>query len=442
MAGTYGEPGKNPYTIPKIVGQYSNVVNASTGVTQVYRKSSQFQYTSIGTYNPLTKKFTPDPNASLSKDDIQILSRSSNARKAITDAAIKTATAAGLSQTNAQQLISPNTAPSGGTPTPQAPNQGGATPPAATPLPGPNDTSLTANPSQSLEFSTPAGLRYPKDITSKQDRVKFQAAELLARSSPSGEGSLSGGFAFEFPKPSMKSVDGPVIIAIQAPISDQNSVDWGPNTINAVDSALYNASYKLMEGGDASQQVSDFLKNIIGSAGDYSGRIQRLLAGQAAGVNNILARTDNVVLNPNLELLFQGPQLRPFAFSFKMSARNQPEANEIRAIINYFKYHMAVRQESGLFLKAPHVFKIQYEKGENELHPGINLIAPIVREDKACALTNFSVDYTPLGSYMTYPDGTMVSYTLNLQFQEITPILDTDYKDILTTEGSPVPIGY
>ena len=66
MSGTYGEPGKNPYPIPGIVGQYSNVVNASTGVSQIYQKSSQFQYTSIGTYNPSTKKFTPDPNANLS----------------------------------------------------------------------------------------------------------------------------------------------------------------------------------------------------------------------------------------------------------------------------------------------------------------------------------------------------------------------------------------
>ena len=38
MSGTYGEPGKNPYPIPGIVGQYSNVVNASTGVSQIYQK--------------------------------------------------------------------------------------------------------------------------------------------------------------------------------------------------------------------------------------------------------------------------------------------------------------------------------------------------------------------------------------------------------------------
>ena len=118
--------------------------------------------------------------------------------------------------------------------------------------------------------------------------------------------------------------------------------------------------------------------------------IQKFLAGQAAGLNNVLARTDNVVLNPNLELLFQGPQLRPFSFQFKMSARSQEEAKEIKSIIKYFKYHMAVRKEQGLFLRAPHVFTIQYMKGDSENHPGINLISPSDTE-KACALTNCSV---------------------------------------------------
>ena len=113
MSGTYGEPGKNPYPIPGIVGQYSNVVNASTGVSQIYQKSSQFQYTSIGTYNPSTKKFTPDPNASLSTDNIKILSDQSSIN-AIKGASITTATKAGLDPTKAQQLITPNTAAAAG----------------------------------------------------------------------------------------------------------------------------------------------------------------------------------------------------------------------------------------------------------------------------------------------------------------------------------------
>ena len=305
--------------------------------------------------------------------------------------------------------------------------------PTAPELPGPGAPVTSPNadptPSQSIAGSFPGGLRYPEDIaSSKQDRIKFQACELFARTGPNGEGSLTKGFIWTWAGPNAQPISGEVaFIGIQAPISDQNSVEWGADSVNALDTALYNASYNLMKENDASAQVTEFFQNIIKSAGDYQGRIQRLFAGQAASINNILARTDNVILNPNLELLFNGPQLRPFSFQFKMSARSQSEALIIKRIIKFFKYHMAVRTEKGTFLKAPHVFQIEYQYNES-LHPGINKI-------KTCALTNFSVDYSPLGTYMTYGDGTMVSYLLSMQFQELTPIYDTDY-------GNNDQIGY
>ena len=36
---------------------------------------------------------------------------------------------------------------------------------------------------------------------------------------------------------------------------------------------------------------------------------------------------------------------------------------------------------------------------------------------------------------MTYKDRTMVAYTLSLQFQELTPVYDTDYKEANHTIG-------
>ena len=280
-----------------------------------------------------------------------------------------------------------------------------------------------------LKIVTGDRLQYPLKMTGEQDKIKFTAVKIKPRTQVDTGKTLG----FEFGKPEYKKVDGPVYLAIQAPISDQNSADWGSDSVNAINAALYKASYGLIESdiNQVTGKIDELIKNIYGTAGAQRERIKRALAGQAASINNVLARTDNVVLNPNLELLFQGPQLRPFTFSFKMSAREPKEAQEIRAIIKYFKYHMAVRREKDqLFLRAPHVFTIQYIKGNknrpDELHPGINLISP-TDDTKACALTNFSVDYTPLGSYATYEDGTMVSYTMNMQFQEITPIYDTDY---------------
>jgi len=259
-------------------------------------------------------------------------------------------------------------------------------------------------------------LTYPSYIRPDQDRIKFQACEINPRG-----GSLIN-------TPQYTKVGSPVFMAIQAPISDQNSVAWGPDNVNAIDNFVYGKSYEFIKKGTFNFPED---KDIIGALDRNTDYIQKFLAGKAASLNNVLARTDNIVLNPNLELLFQEPQLRPFSFQFKMSARDKEEAKQIRAIIRYFKKNMAVKNEGGLFLKAPNVFTIQYLKGTNTPHKGINTISP-KDDQKACALTNCSVDYTPLGSYMTYNDeaGTMVAYTLSLQFQELTPIYDKDYDKI------------
>lgn len=274
-----------------------------------------------------------------------------------------------------------------------------------------------------LKISPDSGLTYPLDRKTSQDRIKFQAYKILPRTNPS-QGSSESGLGFTFGDRNYQSVDGPVFLSIQAGINDQNSVDWGPDSVNAIDSALYSASLTLMktETEQLGQEVGNLAGNIQKELRGRGGRFGRFLAGQAAGINNILARTDNVVLNPNLELLFQGPQLRPFSFQFKLSAREKTEAEQIKKIIKYFKYHMSTRQEEQLFLRAPNVFEIEYQYGTSSPHPGLNLI-------KKCALTNCSVDYTPLGSYATYEDGTMIAYTLSLQFQELEPIYDTDYTD-------------
>ena len=329
---------------------------------------------------------------------------------------------------------------------PPSPDAGGASPTTPeTPQYGFNisdDTSIQGRTDVKIAGD---GLRYPKDIaTTSQDRIKFQVYDLV----PRGDSNLTPdsintdkkfniGTTFPEPKttPSKSPIDGPVFLPIQPTISDQNGVDWGSDNLNAIDSALYNISYKLItdtpdyEG--TRNTLSGISNNIIQAFMQKKGRTQRYIAGQAAGVNNILARTDNVVLNPNMELLFQGPTLRPFSFSFKLSPRDNRETIIVRKIIRYFKYYMSVRRENnGIFLRSPHVFKIEYQYKNKDAHPGINKI-------KTCALTNCSVDYTPLGSYMTYDDGTMVSYNLTLQFQELTPVYQHDYDS--TNESS---IGY
>ena len=125
-------------------------------------------------------------------------------------------------------------------------------------------------------------------------------------------------------------------------------------------------------------------------------------------------------MNPNLELLFNGPKLRQFSYNFRFTPREQDEAQEVRRIIKFFKKAMAPKKSmTGMFLQSPHVFKLKYYYKNGQQHPFLNKI-------KTCALTSFTVQYAPDGSYMTYDDGSMTSYTVSMGFGELNPIYSDD----------------
>ena len=151
-------------------------------------------------------------------------------------------------------------------------------------------------------------------------------------------------------------------------------------------------------------------------------------AGQAVGAN-ILGRTAGVTLNPNLELLFKGPNLRTFNFNFRFTPRSEKESKEVKEIIRVFKKNMAVqRSTSNLFLMTPRVFTLEYiynAEGESagQIHPYLNVFKPM-------AMTNLNVNYTPDGTYMTYnKSGSLTAYDLQMSFGELEPIYADEFDD-------------
>ena len=58
---------------------------------------------------------------------------------------------------------------------------------------------------------------------------------------------------------------------------------------------------------------------------------------------------------------------------------------------------------------------------------------------KECALGSLGVDYAPNGNYSTYEDGVMTAYRLTMNFREMSPIYNDDYKD---ANPLPAEIGF
>ena len=225
---------------------------------------------------------------------------------------------------------------------------------------------------------------------------------------------------------------------MQPNFSESNAVTWGGDNINPaqlIGASAAAAGIGFLSNLGQPGNVETLKRELSGIGKEITDMIQddttgpalvAYFAGQAVGAN-ILGRTVGATLNPNLELLFTGPNLRTFNFNFRFTPRSQKEAKEIKEIIRVFKKNMAVqRSMSNLFLLTPNVFTVEYiynSKGSNagELHPYLNIFKPM-------AMTNLNVNYTPDGTYMTYNDGgSLTAYDLQMSFGEIEPIYSDEY---------------
>jgi len=285
-----------------------------------------------------------------------------------------------------------------------------------------------------LGANTYGNTSYPIDRSPGQDYIKFTMVRYRPKSvsfgSIGGEGESAkptGDIFGDRAKLENKDILGTVSLPIQPSISDNNTVNWGEDSMNSFQAAAAAASLNIIADGVAGAQRSAAAAGQI--AQGSAGGIKSLIASQAAqaaaggGENGrFFTRLTGAIINPNLELLFNGPQLRSFSFNFSLSARDETEAKAIRKIIRFFKQGMSVkRTETSLFLQSPNTFLISYIYGSSgKDHPWINKI-------KECALQNFSVNYTPAGNYATYLDGAMTQYDIQMQFGELDPIYDDDY---------------
>tara|TARA_B100000965_G_scaffold80977_1_gene64650 strand:- start:439 stop:1056 length:618 start_codon:yes stop_codon:yes gene_type:complete len=174
-------------------------------------------------------------------------------------------------------------------------------------------------------------------------------------------------------------------------------------------------------------------ETVAGAFGDNKKALAAVIAGMAAGGQDLLTRTTGAVANPNMELLFNGPELRTFSFQFLLAPRSQAEAKTIIQILRFFKQGMSpIRTKSRLFLKSPHTFQLSYRNSRGQDHKFLNKF-------KECALASFGVNYTPNGNYSTYEDGVMTAYQMTMTYKELNPIYNDDYGN----SGSlPAEIGF
>ena len=234
-------------------------------------------------------------------------------------------------------------------------------------------------------------------------------------------------------------------------VVDTNGAEWGESKLNIFGLAAASIGDavglgKLGLSQEKQEEIKKIQENIdkgrTSGLGDIAGALGASAFSQtaatAAGINidqnAFLARSSGRVLNPNAELLFQGPVLRDFNFDFLMIARSRAEGEEIRRIIRWFKLGMAARFNNSTFLETPDIFTLEYKRGQgpqdqldtvNRFNPG------------GLALRTIAVDYSPSGYWSAYQDYQPVAVKMSVNFAELRPIYQGDQE--MTPETS---VGY
>ena len=253
-----------------------------------------------------------------------------------------------------------------------------------------------------------------------------------------------------------------VLLYMPEDIQAAYSANWGGKGFtNIAADALRAGGQVTGNAASAGGFISSVTSALTGAAGRVPSLSAQLIAdaisglpggiGGSVGINDVLQTTTGVVLNPNVELLFEGFGLRQFDLSFKMAPRNLKEAKIIREIVGSFKKVSlpTLGQEPGgitniteniaklfsspdaagsgaagstsedqnaNYIGVPGLCHVQFMRGGN-LHP-------YLPQYKVCAITNVKINYTPDGTYATYiadtasDYGSPVATELTLSFQE------------------------
>ena len=290
-----------------------------------------------------------------------------------------------------------------------------------------------AFPNDKLDTFTPGGtrelLRYPRQSLEAYgyDYIEITAYDYVPSGLDTGK-KLKQGFKGSNRRFTRRYET--IQLPMQPQLSESTAVSWGGDSLNAIQAVGARAAQNaITEAGDGDFRAAlGALGEGVTSLGQLAtddgtkAALAAYFAGQAVGAN-VLGRSTGQVINPNLELLFTGPNLRSFSFNFTLTPRDPEEAGIVRRMIRAMKRNMTPQRSSeALFLKSPRIFELEYIFGDtNREHPFMNKFKP-------CACTSFTVNYTPDGSYMTYRgEPSMTSYQISMSFGEIEPIYADEY---------------
>lgn len=208
----------------------------------------------------------------------------------------------------------------------------------------------------------------------------------------------------------------------------------------------------LMAGESAVTGAKNIMKGVAGAIPGVGG-IASAAAGAAdtvasdSGINaqniiNAIEQYMGVSPNPNPSVLFQGPSLREFNFSWMFNPQSPHESMRIRTAIRKMKSSAlpatVFGTDTGL-LKYPHVVMINFFPWDNSSDVssgGYGWADNSFMRIKRCVISNISTNYAPTGA-PSFFEGTQdpTFIQLSITFKEIEFFIASDWDSSNSNKG-------
>lgn len=192
----------------------------------------------------------------------------------------------------------------------------------------------------------------------------------------------------------------------------------------------------LIEGGkglaaSAAEGVGSIANLFQGNSQGPVGGIAKLAAVKLAGLKpgffqeerqRVAQGSLRVTTNPNTRVFFKQVNIRDFAFTFKLIARSQKEAQEVKDIVKFFRTELYPSEilvdDISVGYNFPDKFKIQFLYDNKA----------IAHKLKDCYLRDVSTVYNQSGMSM-HSDGEFLEVDLTLTFQETRALTRKDVEE-------------
>jgi hypothetical protein len=282
-------------------------------------------------------------------------------------------------------------------------------------------------------------LTYPKELVpANVDYVTFRPFQY--RTNQDVVGSDVNGGNRRSPSYSAPAVAEPIVLFMptSSPAVD-NQNGWNPvsfaGPLGALKRDLAIGAGSIIDSlGSTSpqgigQKLLDQVKAAAGNAGEIGKQFGIEVIAELSGnsASNILAISRGKIYNPNVEMIYQGPQVRGFAFNYIFMPKSEEETQLVNKIILHFKKWSSPKPLNGMF-EIPPVWQIDYMTG-GVRNKNMNAF-------KRSVLTSVSIqDNSQLETHMSYKDGAPITTTMSLIFQEVDIITRDDHEDGRSNRG-------